>query len=118
MKAGIVWSFPWRVVACEERLRPEAEALLAEFSEVVGDRTEAAAILFEASVLIDNDWKPSSRLRSLRSLAMAEGWVKRTADLALERLMHEFLDEADSTFAKTGKARRRRSLAPGALSSA
>lgn len=90
---------------CAHALAPRLQSLLEALSEALGDGIEAAAILFEASMLPEAQWKPSLDLRSLRAEAIGRGWDGRAVDMVLVQLARQLLDNADTSFAKTRAAR-------------
>ena len=69
------------------------------------DEVEAAAMLFEAALLMDHDWQPSAILRSVRSQLVAEGLSRGTAEAVLLQATRKRLDLLDVTFARSRKAR-------------
>ncbi|WP_193175325.1 hypothetical protein [Oricola nitratireducens] len=80
------------------------------------DEVEAAAMLFEAALVLDHDWHPSAILRCVRSQLVADGLSRGTAEAMLLQATRKRLDLLDLTFARSRKARLGRqscSLCPG-----
>ena len=81
----------------------EVDTALNVLEASVSDAVEAAALLFEGSMMIDADWPPSMLLQFIRWQVVARGWKRREVEQALFEETRRRLAMLDGTYAR-GKA--------------